>query len=149
MGSAPQPAAGSLIGGPGSAQTEPFVLFLRLWDEGREKGLSCSVGRPSRGCLAQLAGMLGAQKAGGWGLRGRAASRKGSASPRMCRLLPWSESGKVMVGDQAEGTRQRAKVRPSVLEDGPTSGAKESKWGEDNGDSRATVIWSYLFEKKT
>ena len=36
-----QPAAGWLAGGPGRAQTEPFVLFLRLWDEGREKGLSC------------------------------------------------------------------------------------------------------------
>lgn len=51
--------------GPGGAQTEPFVLSLSLWDEGKEKGLSCSAGRPSRGCLAQLVGDAGCTK-GRW-----------------------------------------------------------------------------------
>lgn len=35
---------------------------LSIQDEGRETGLSCSEGRPSRGCLAQLVRDLGMHK---------------------------------------------------------------------------------------
>lgn len=82
-----QPAAGWLAGGPGRAQTEPFVLFLRLWDEGREKGLSCSAGRPSRGCLAQLIGDAGYTKGRWMGAGGRRPS-EGVGWPQSVPFLP-------------------------------------------------------------
>lgn len=57
---------------------------LAVQDEGRERGLSCSAGRPSRGCLAQLVGDLGMHK----GLVGEERGRRDSAyqgleGPRM------------------------------------------------------------------
>ena len=85
-----QPAAGWLAGGPGRAKTEPFVLFLRLRDEGREKGLSCSAGRPSRGCLAQLIGDAGCTKGWWMGAGGRAAFRRGRMAPECALSAPRS-----------------------------------------------------------
>lgn len=57
-----------------------------IQEEDREKGLSCSVGRPSRGCLAQLVGDLGTYKGlvGGERGEGRNSAHKGSEGPRTC-----------------------------------------------------------------
>lgn len=60
-------------------------------DEGREKGLSCSAERPSRGCLAQLVGDLGIHKE----LVGEEHGRRDSAYKGLERLqnvcfLPWN-----------------------------------------------------------
>lgn len=85
-------AAGSGLAcwGPGRAQTEPFVLFLRLPpDEGREKGLSCSAGR-----LAEQ-GLPGTVDWGCWrhkgpvdGGWGKAAFQKGLMAPECALSAP-------------------------------------------------------------
>lgn len=57
---------------------------LSVQDEGRERGLSCSAGRPSRGCLAQFVGDLGMHKGLVGEERGRRDSAyKGLEGPRM------------------------------------------------------------------
>lgn len=86
-----QPAAGWLYGKLAVFRQSLCSAALSIQDEGREMGLSCSEGRPSRGCLAQLVRDLGMHKE----TVGRKPGRrdrdyKGVGRPQNVHFLPWN-----------------------------------------------------------
>lgn len=123
--------SGLALQGPGSAQTEPFVLRLPLPRRTERRACLALWGSRAGAAWHSWLGTWGHTK--GWwvGKKGRRDSaHKGSGRPQNVHVLSWSDRSNVTVREQAEKHALGAKVRRSnsffCLKDGLASGDKRA-----------------------